>query len=166
MMHEIIGGDIFRIILMIAEKGFFVEESTLPSFRGKNTFKGRLNDFERAIIAYSFKLETNPNSPDFKKELISFEQKIERLSSLMWFSIFDRLNLWGEENFLGIEKGQFVVSIDPKIVTEAQKENKPKITEVNSFDELPEEIKNALKKMILSSESFQQDNLGKQFSDN
>lgn len=162
---EIIGGDILRCISLI-RKSDFTEGPALPNI---HKVVGKLDDFERAIVTYLMstvnslferaQTKSFKESKDIellKSEIIAMERKNFLLSKFLWFIIFDRLNLWDKgmvEDF-GIDKGKNVVVLEHDFIP--NKENSPdiKVVKIETIDDLPEGVREALTKLVFSSPSF------------
>ncbi len=164
---EGIGGDILRCIALI-RKSDFIEGPALP---GIHEVVGQLDDFERAVVTYLMstikslfeKVRTRSfkESEDLellKSEIMAMELKKVLLSKFLWFIIFDRLNLWDKRTMgeFGINKGKSVVILNPDFISDMERSSDPNIqaVKIESIDDLPEEVKEALTRLVLSSSDF------------
>lgn len=160
-MIEGIGGDILRCILLIRKEDF-IEGPALPG-----TVVGQLDDFERAIVTYLMstinslfeKVRTRSFNEDLellKSEIMAMELKKVLLSKFLWFIIFDRLNLWDKRTMgeFGIDRGKRVVVINPDFISDTERGSDIQVVKIESIDDLPEEVKEALTRLVFSSSDF------------
>lgn len=159
--ESMFGGSEIKRIVEIWKKGEFAEDYGIP---GYHEHLGPLNDFERAIFTYMIEVwkemrSYQKNGAELKGRdaaLEKYKRKISTAKQFLLFIVTDRMNLWEKDiKMIGINKGKNVVAVDSDSLAEAIGISATRTEKVvESIDDLPDDIRNSLFDLVLSSKGF------------